>query len=190
MMLLALAACAASGDSSASPSDGASPSMAPRSSALSFCDPVARPDLLAPDGSRVVLDGKWTVPASQNEYGDVIDAMVRQAGDCVWLVRVVQWYDDVGQLQDVGEFHGRLGSDFVIRGEFADVFPGFSFPGDPWTYGPIAFRIEFEGDQVFLVEDREPGEPAPGCSGAVGSCPDPIRLVRPPSDDAAEPSPS
>jgi hypothetical protein len=130
----------------------------------------------------------WTLPAEQNPYHDIIDVLVRQAGDCVWVLQAWQWTDDVGHLQYVAEFHGRLGSDFRIRGEFADVFPGDSFPGDPWTYGPFTFKVVFEGARVEIIEDREPGEPAPGCSGAVGTCPDPIHLVRPETLPSAAPS--
>lgn len=178
LLLVTFLVAACTGSSSASPGSTvpAASSGAP-SRDLSFCDALAVVDIRAPDGSAIVLDGDW-MPAETDFPTDIVNAFLRQAGDCVWIVSTVAFPEDPSDVLGMWEFHGRLGSDFRIRGEFSEVQG--SYPGDPWSYGPFTFRIEVVDGELALVEDREPGEPAPGCSGLPGSCPDPVRLVRAP----------
>jgi hypothetical protein len=179
LVVAAVTACTASTDTAESPSS------APAPSALSFCDPRAVMDLRGPDGSRVDLGGDWA-PAVLDYPTDISNMSLRQTGDCVWIVDSLTFPEAPGDIVAFWEFHGRVASDFRVRGEFSKVTG--AFPGDPWTYGPFTFRIEFVDGSAELVEDREPGEPAPGCSGAVGTCPDPIRYVRPGSIESPAPS--
>lgn len=179
LVLIALGAGCAAPSSSQLPSGTSAPSASGTASALSFCDPLSELVLQAPDGSPVELWGEWT---AANIYpGDVSRAYLRQTGDCVWLVDTVQPINiDTGELSaDIfgGEFHGRLGADFLIRGEFADVFPDYDYPGDAWTYGPLVYRIVFIGDDVELLEERT--QDPPGCGTGPGSCPSPLHWVRP-----------
>lgn len=179
-LVMALGAGCAAPSSSQLPSGTSAPSASGTTSALSFCDPLSEIVLLAPDGSPVEIGGEWTDPDPAYP-GDVIRVFLRQTGDCVWIVDTVQIVDeDSGELlPDLfgGEFHGRLGSDFLIRGEFADVMGDGDYPGDPWTYGPFTYRIVFNGDAVELIEERT--QAPPGCGMSPGSCPSPLHWVRP-----------
>jgi ABC-type glycerol-3-phosphate transport system substrate-binding protein len=178
-LTVVLAGCAAPAESPA-PSGSTLSSDPPTTSALSFCDPLSERVLRAPDGSPVEIWGEWTDPDPAYPE-DVIRVFLRQTGDCVWIVDIFQVVDpDTGELlPDLfgGEFHGRLGADFLIRGEFADVFPDYDYPGDQWTYGPFTYRIVFNGNEVELVEERT--QDPPGCGTGPGSCPTPLHWVRP-----------
>ena len=172
-LVLSLAACAGAADS---PVPSASPSDQPSSSALTFCDPQSFPTLVAPDGTPVVVDGSWSL--ADNPFPtDILHIVARQAGECFWLVFTGTTGDAPAEIGWAFEFHGRIGTDFRIVGEFSEVYG--SYPGDPWTYGPMTFQIEFPESGIELVEERAPGELPPGCGTGPGTCPAPIRFVRP-----------
>ncbi len=171
---LLLAGCTASPSPAGSVTESLAPSQDEDPGALSFCDAGSEISLRAPDGSRVEIQG----PYRHVDYpypADIVTVLARRTGDCVWLVETISFPDAPGEIAWIREFHGRLGTNFRIAGEFAKVFG--SYPGDRWQYGPITFRVEIVDGVVHLVEDREPSVPAPGCTGLPGTCPDPLQLV-------------
>ncbi len=97
---------------------------------------------------------------------------LRQIGDCVWIVGHVAIGD--GEPPFLSTFHGRLGSDFLIVGTFADM-TGQLIPG--YDHGDAVLRVTFEGEDMVLVEDRTNTGP-PGCFGGDGPCPEPLELRR------------
>lgn len=164
-----LAGCAAP---SAVPS--ASPSSAASVSALTgvTCDRTAAPIIVGPDGDQIVLgDGPGGMSTWMDD--DAGTYLLRQYGDCVWIIGMLPT-DAVRGSSFVTSFFGRLGADFRVVGEFADM-NGFVIAG--YEYGRWVYRIESTAGEVTLVEDRSDGGP-PGCGGGSGSCPEPRVLHR------------
>ena len=174
MVVLVLAGCAPASSPEASAAASLAPSQEADPGALSFCNPNSEISLIGPDGSPVQVWGPYQ-PLDWPYPLDIVTIPVRQNGDCVWLVETIAFGDAPGVLVWIREFHGRLGTDFRIDGEFAKVYG--TYPDEPWLYGPIAFRVEIIDGVVHLVEDRDPSVPAPGCTGLPGTCPDPLHWV-------------
>jgi hypothetical protein len=135
------------------------------------CDPATTPILQAPDGNQLDLgDG----PGGTSSWADPegVPFYLRQIGDCIWIIGFIALEPDEPPF--LTAFHGRLENDFRITGTFSDT-TGVLVPG--YDNGPLAYRIEFSGSDVLLIEDRSDTGP-PGCSGGTGPCPEPRELRR------------
>jgi hypothetical protein len=122
--------------------------------------------LVDPTGTQVALPTEWESDFLEVTY------YLRQVGECVWMTGLDETDDP--DLPFVTQFVGRLGPDFRIVGEFADL-TGELIIG--WDHGSIAWQITFEDDAIVLIEDRSAEQP-PGCiDSSAGACPDPRRLT-------------
>ena len=162
--------------SGASPTTSVVPTESPTRAANSgpaWCDPTAQLLLQDPTGAQVVLPAVWDSDFLGLTY------VLRQIGDCIWMSGFLVPHDaDGADGAFLTQFVGRLGSDFRIVGEFADL-NGQAVVG--WDDGSIAFEIQFTDAGLVLVEDRSAEEP-PGCAdSSLGACPD-LRTLTPRPD--------
>ncbi|MGH2463023.1 MAG: hypothetical protein ACRDFZ_05270 [Candidatus Limnocylindria bacterium] len=157
---LALIATIAAAVSCAGPSTAAPQSTA---SSVGASEAVAQGcptiDLRTPSGDRIDLNGTWVTQKEGTRAGLYF---FRQVGSCVWFVGGVPWAtaDDPGDLGIITvTFHGRVGADFVIRGDWIDVRAdvlGLASSGGSLELG---FEFGAEPDALRLVYLGGRGEP-------------------------------
>jgi hypothetical protein len=164
---LALAAC------QGSPAVTPTPTASATSAAASACHQTTAPQLVGPDGQQIVLSPAEATSAWTSETGETY--YLRQVGECVWMATYVPVEETGGPDPFLSVFLGRLTTDLLIVGEFADL-TGVLVPG--WDVGSLTYRISPEGDAIVLVEDRSDGSGPPGCISGDGLCPPPRRLER------------
>jgi hypothetical protein len=147
------------------------PTTSPANAAQSqVCDSATTPMITGPDGTQIVLSSGPLASAWETD-GGLENVVIRQLGDCVWIVGYVLFAEGAPFLTT---FHGRLETDLRIIGTFADM-NGELVPGH--NHGDAVYRITFDGQDVVLVEDRTNTGP-PGCFGGDGPCPAPLELRR------------
>lgn len=167
-----------------SPSPSVLPSASSSEPAVSGLPPGCEPmDLRGPDGERIKLDGIWTEVESPDR-GELMTWWMVTQGDCVWgaghLPSLGPEIDPGTRPDHIQSLTGRVGSDFVIAGDILWLGPlQLGSPGSPPRYSPLRMLIEFDdAGEIFLREDRAPGERGPRCPDPVTFCPSPLLLQR------------
>lgn len=174
-----LAACSSPAGSAPSTGERSSPSADAGSGNLPpGCDPLP---LLAPDGSRLRLDGTW-IDQSRDDAG-TMTWYIRTSGNCFYGTGTVA---DVPEglythADTVQTYTGLIQPDYTVEGAFVHLGPTSDTTRNLPMYFAIPLEIEFTDEGGIVIRElREEGVIGP-------RCPDPTFCIPPlllaPRDD-------
>jgi hypothetical protein len=191
---LLLLAVGCTPEASTSPAGSAAESPSGNPSPVAGSDDCPAITILGPDGAAVDLTGEWGGGEWFPSPGSGERTYMLQRGACVWASIMDTEFraDPQPEASQLGLFYGTLGSDMVVDGTLVVIYRW----NDPFTYGnqapgplPMRLRLDFSGDGLRLLEDRQPGVQGPRCPNRDMWCPAPTVLEMIGTGAAPSPSP-